>query len=1052
MKYGKRKEVNILKRMKIRKSVFSIALSGIIVIALTLMILLPRVGTTMADSFFIEANTTILYFEQSGLVYEEWVEIGTKWEDLGLPIELQAVLEIRNEKDEYEGYEEIETGNLEIWDSEFGIRNEEDFDEGSGPRTQESGDEGDEDSGLMGQDSGDEGNEDSGDLEIREIEIQEVENPEAEIQETEIQETEIQETEIQEIEIQETEIQEIEIFETEVPKTELIELHEFESIETTSYKPASIQTMNYEIATGTSLFEPEESEDSGIRDQGSGETEDSGDRGQDSGDEVYEESETSVMSVPVTWEGYYDGDEPGEYILTALIEGYNYSGEMPIAIITVFDPQTPMRGPQRGPGGATADYVIDIGKGKQGLAPYPGYALAAGSRKVDFDAAANGIIYEVIQTANTEGFWTFNIHDGISLTIILNDIGKTHNIPDIYVHMYGSADLNLLLRGENTIKQGYFIVRENTTLTIDSADIPGSTHGSLSISSNDANHAVIGGFYSHSSGSGTTKNDSGLITINGGTITATAVDNSNPGYNAGAVIGGGNTTNGTVVINGGSVTAIASDVSQGAAIGGGSYATGNVEIHGGTVHASIPVGGNHGTGAAIGGGQGSGNDVTGRGNVTITGGHVTATSRGGAAIGGGRRSANATILITGGTIVATSNHSTGAAIGGGGGSTGGSDHSIGGEVDVTINGGDLTLTSWIGAGVGNGGYETASTPTHAETIRGSVAITGGRIYVDVNEGNGVGTGLNNKVVPNLFIDDTADIIVFGRIRTAFAGIYAGDNVANHKYGLNQGSGFYVNINFPDPSNTTNPTLLDRSPIKAGTRIIITANGSVADPFLMLTTPNNIGMLSFTTGSTSSQNFYVYVETSGGFKEFAHPSSPRPDTPQTNPALIIYNDTRVYSVNATHDYYDNGHVHDNYFRSLPLKANSGGSAYHTVIEKYVDKTGDPIGLDDSFVMVEDGNTYSKSVLPTVSGYSYKGYIWEIKPTGNNSFAGKHPLDEVITEDRLIYFVYDVKKIVVPPTGIIDETWAVTALAITAIGLLFSGLAAVRYIRNKFGVRS
>ena len=42
-----------------------------------------------------------------------------------------------------------------------------------------------------------------------------------------------------------------------------------------------------------------------------------------------------VLNIPVTWEGAYDGNTPGTYNLVARVENYNYSGEMPFAIITV---------------------------------------------------------------------------------------------------------------------------------------------------------------------------------------------------------------------------------------------------------------------------------------------------------------------------------------------------------------------------------------------------------------------------------------------------------------------------------------------------------------------------------------------------------------------------------------------------------------------------------------------------------------------------------------------------------------------------------------------
>ena len=899
-----------------KASVFSKSLSVMLVIAMMLAMLVSGISVTHAKPPEAAGSAKIISFEQSGVVFEKTVEIGTLWEDLELPTELRAVFE-----EEIDAIDTIELTTIEIPFNET--------------PTEET---------LVIQDSS-----------FRSSNIDDEESRDAVIRNSE--------SGI----LNEENKPEVNVSESNEPESNELEENEPEDNELEGNKPEET--------------EPEETEP--------------------------EEIATHVLSIPVTWEGYFDGNEPGEYILTAKIEGYSYKGEMPTAVITVEGMLAPMGGPQRSPP-LGADYIIDIGGLITPVTPTntlrDGYKLVGTtSRTLTFAAQANGYTYEVIQTANTTGFWTFEIPDGVSLTIILSDIGVGFNDLSFYIQMHGNADLQLRLRGVNVISQGYFIVRDDTKLTIDSADSPGTTNGSLSISSGHNENAVIGGFYNYSSSTSTVRHDSGLITINGGTITATQ---SGTAEKFGAVIGGGRTTNGTIVINGGNVTATAAGGTRGAAIGGGFNGKGTVEINGGSVTATVPIG-SYGTGAAIGGGEGSGNDTTGRGDVIITGGTVTATARTGAAIGGGMRSANAAILITGGTIVATSNHSAGAAIGSGGGSTGFGAHLAGGVLDVTITGGDLTLTTWLGAAVGHGGYEGASVTNHNPAVSGSVTITGGRIYADVNEGSGIGTGLNNKVVPNLFIDTGADILVFGRKRSAFAGIYAGDK-AVHQDGVNQGNGYYVNINFPDPSNTTNPTLLDNAPIKAGTKIIVTTYGSSLETFKMLTVPHDIGMLSFTTGRSSSQDFNLYVGTSSGYKQFAHPSYPSPDPRQTDPALIVYNDARIYSVKRTYDYDDNGHIHDNYFRSLPLKAGVGGGAFYIVDEKYINKAGDSI-LEDSFTLVSDNGTYGiydKTISP-VTGYVYRGYKWDTKPTIDD-LEGIDPSGTQITANRLIYFLYDVYK--------------------------------------------
>lgn len=87
---------------------------------------------------------------------------------------------------------------------------------------------------------------------------------------------------------------------------------------------------------------------------------------------------------------------------------------------------------------------------------------------------------------------------------------------------------------------------------------------------------------------GAQNKNSGVITINGGTVTAY-------GEYAGAGIGGGNKSNGTVIINGGTVNAKGSTYSS--AIGGGFNGNGYVSINGGNVYANGVIGGfRNGTG------------------------------------------------------------------------------------------------------------------------------------------------------------------------------------------------------------------------------------------------------------------------------------------------------------------------------------------------------------------------------------------------------------------------------------------------------------------------
>ncbi|MBQ8086217.1 MAG: InlB B-repeat-containing protein [Lachnospiraceae bacterium] len=219
--------------------------------------------------------------------------------------------------------------------------------------------------------------------------------------------------------------------------------------------------------------------------------------------------------------------------------------------------------------------------------------------------------------------------------------------------------------------------------------------------------AGIGG-----SGKGKT---SGVITINGGKVTASGSREA-----GGAGIGGGfNASGGTTVINGGVVTVpVRKSV---AGIGGGREGSGgNITINGGTVNAGGYAG------AAIGGAyHGS------AGNITINGGTVTATDgTRGAAIGSGEKknsSTNAgTIRINGGKVIAKNTAgkgSGGAAIGGGYNVPGGT---------IIITGGEVTATSVYGAGIGGGPGANG----------GKVTISGGTVTAYGSSG-GVGIGKGN---------------------------------------------------------------------------------------------------------------------------------------------------------------------------------------------------------------------------------------------------------------------------------------------------------------------
>ena len=196
-------------------------------------------------------------------------------------------------------------------------------------------------------------------------------------------------------------------------------------------------------------------------------------------------------------------------------------------------------------------------------------------------------------------------------------------------------------------------------------------------------------------------NDKGIITINGGTITAVATT-------TGTAIGGGIGFNssggvGKVTINGGNVYAynhknrwsIPSSAIGGAGSSASSGTIGYVTINGGYVYAYSAFG------TAIGGGS-SATNVGGNADVTITGGQVIAKSANGAGIGGGSAYTNATanntatfdggtakIKISGEPIIRTGSI--------GGGSTGAKKGQIG-SADIEISGGDIQAQFVMAAG------------------------------------------------------------------------------------------------------------------------------------------------------------------------------------------------------------------------------------------------------------------------------------------------------------------------------------------------------------------
>ena len=330
--------------------------------------------------------------------------------------------------------------------------------------------------------------------------------------------------------------------------------------------------------------------------------------------------------------------------------------------------------------------------------PGTGEGWTSSGNNVTFTLEANGNTYTITQTdpdtaLDGEIIFPNGVND---VTVTIDSINILGNIT-----LQDNAELNLLLNGTNTIVEG-IRAPQGTTITIDSADStladPGSTNGSLLITSSHRDNAGIGG------GNGTANpgalGSGGNITINGGTVNATRISGYNSYYN-GAGIGGGNrSSSGNITINGGMVDVIPS---RGAGIGGGNNSNstgGDITITGGTVTAASNI---SSSGAGIGGGQ------RGTiGNITITGGTVTAINElfsNGSGIGGGEYSTGGNITITGGTVTAIGYN--GSAIGGGNNSITLPTLNISSAADITAFSRNNAAINVSGNNLGNGFYVNA---------------------------------------------------------------------------------------------------------------------------------------------------------------------------------------------------------------------------------------------------------------------------------------------------------------------------------------------------------
>lgn len=225
-------------------------------------------------------------------------------------------------------------------------------------------------------------------------------------------------------------------------------------------------------------------------------------------------------------------------------------------------------------------------------------------------------------------------------------------------------------------------------------------------------------------------NDSGLITINGGTFDVV-------GGSSGAGIGGGYNGKGYVTVNRGTITAEGG--SSAAGIGGGNKRFGYDDING---YVTI----NGGRITASGGNSAAG--IGGRcdGIVTINGGFVEATSGSNAAAIGGGNAFDGTVTINGGVVEANGNNYA-ACIGGGRLGSG----------TVYVNGGQIEAQY---GNFGFGGGDTTTTGTSVIHLNwtsrtDSIYSVGynGSLYFD----NNFTDGTNNYLTSDLAYSDNTEL-------------------------------------------------------------------------------------------------------------------------------------------------------------------------------------------------------------------------------------------------------------------------------------------------------
>jgi len=618
------------------------------------------------------------------------------------------------------------------------------------------------------------------------------------------------------------------------------------------------------------------------------------------------------------------------------------------------------------------------------------------------------------------GAYRFILPNGVqSMTF---DSAKTSGTNGRLLTRLISTDVfELFLKGESVIT-GYISIPSSgntpSSLTIDSADDPGSETGVLKITTSDTNACL---------GSGLNES-SGRVSINGGTIEATQTYSS--GSNSPAAIGSGAGGSANVVIRGGKVTAIANlgkslvqsgsqwnyntdgSSRSGAAIGNGCASTSqrgsaSVTITGGTV---IAKGGAYGAG--IGGGAGA-TSVT----VMITGGNVTATTGAvlsssptsrAAAIGGGDNSVasgqgttpisgtTVSIRIDGGNISATAGYMANIAIGSGTGDGAGIGGGRNGYASITITGGHIEANSIAGAGIGTGNFG-------GNSAQGVVNIIGGTIRGYSLAGAAIGKGFeDSSYIPTYRIEPAADIMMYCR-----GAIGSNPPAPLSCSGSNGGAGFFVSVRFQVQVNG-DIHVFNNDPYPSRIRYYPIAQ-----------TNTYMGLL-FSTGHTYTENVRIFVDffsgqTYVGMKQVVHYFHHITAGTNITSDTTYPRNNQIPSVKEMSSYphqYPDGRVD-----ALIVAMESGGNtqSYFKITEYFVDidsnAVEDSSGSSSRVSHVLGGAAYigqpENPIIYNGKTYTYQGFRLSTFSSNAGDYTNDTPRYSPVTSDLVVYLLYNAR---------------------------------------------